>query len=65
MDHKLNEIVKCLCCMLCGGLYEEATTIYLCLHTFCKRCIYQAVQETKCCPQCKVDLGSSAEEHLR
>ncbi|PHT52184.1 hypothetical protein CQW23_06646, partial [Capsicum baccatum] len=31
----------------------------------CKRCIYQAVQATKCCPQCKLDLGSSPEEHLK
>ncbi|XP_059276674.1 uncharacterized protein LOC132030899 [Lycium ferocissimum] len=62
---KLNEILKCLCCMLCSQLFEEATTVNLCLHTFCKRCVYQAVQETKNCPQCKKDLGSSPEEHLK
>ncbi|KAM3383265.1 E3 ubiquitin protein ligase DRIP1-like isoform X1 [Capsicum galapagoense] len=65
MNSKIIEIFQCLCCILCGQLYREATTINLCLHTFCKRCIYQAVQETKCCPQCKLDLGSSPEEHLK
>ncbi|KAJ8528021.1 hypothetical protein K7X08_015472 [Anisodus acutangulus] len=65
MDLKLNEVLKCFCCMLCSKLFEEATTIDLCLHTFCKKCIYQAVQQTKCCPQCKEDLGSSPEEHLK
>lgn len=35
MDCKLNEIYEALCCMLCSKLFEEATTVNLCLHT-CK-----------------------------
>ncbi|KAK9275043.1 hypothetical protein L1049_022301 [Liquidambar formosana] len=60
-------IADCLTCTLCKNIYREATTISVCLHTFCKDCIYQKFEEDEanCCPVCEADLGSSPKETLR
>ncbi|XP_059635943.1 E3 ubiquitin protein ligase DRIP2-like [Cornus florida] len=60
-------IVDLLTCVICNKIFKEATTINICLHTFCKNCIYQKFQEeeSKCCPLCNKDLGSSLEQFLR
>ncbi|XP_026450824.1 E3 ubiquitin protein ligase DRIP2-like [Papaver somniferum] len=64
---KKGTLEGCLTCPLCFNLFEEATTSCLCLHTFCKKCIYQKLEEslTNCCPLCNEYLGSCPKEKLR
>ncbi|VVA90225.1 unnamed protein product [Arabis nemorensis] len=42
----------CLSCLLCDNLLRDATTISECLHTFCRKCIYEKITKDKieCCP---------------
>ncbi|KAF6141309.1 hypothetical protein GIB67_024393 [Kingdonia uniflora] len=58
---------ECMRCPLCNKLFNQATTISECLHTFCRKCIYQklADEESDCCPVCNIDLGTAPEEKLR
>lgn len=60
-------IAACMKCPLCNKLLKEATTISLCLHTFCRKCIYEKLSddEMDCCPVCNIDLGCVPEEKLR
>ncbi|KAG6586312.1 E3 ubiquitin protein ligase DRIP2, partial [Cucurbita argyrosperma subsp. sororia] len=57
----------CMTCPLCKKLLKEATTISLCLHTFCRKCIYEKLsdEEVDCCPVCNIDLGCLPVEKLR
>ncbi|XVF71929.1 hypothetical protein PTKIN_Ptkin12aG0079300 [Pterospermum kingtungense] len=60
-------IVACMTCPLCNKLLKDATTISECLHTFCRKCIYDKIQEEEleCCPICNIDLGCVPLEKLR
>ncbi|XP_050380620.1 E3 ubiquitin protein ligase DRIP2-like [Argentina anserina] len=60
-------IEACMTCPLCNKLLREATTISLCLHTFCRKCIYEKLsdEEGDCCPVCEIDLGCLPVEKLR
>ncbi|XP_057960367.1 E3 ubiquitin protein ligase DRIP2-like isoform X2 [Malania oleifera] len=60
-------IAACMTCPLCNKLLKEATTISLCLHTFCRKCIYRKLSDEKwyCCPVCTLDLGCVPVEKLR
>ncbi|KAH1108229.1 hypothetical protein J1N35_011997 [Gossypium stocksii] len=70
-----NQVVKvrreavaaCMTCPLCNKLVKDATTISECLHTFCRKCIYDKIEEEdlECCPICNIDLGSVPLEKLR
>ncbi|XP_050940756.1 E3 ubiquitin protein ligase DRIP2-like isoform X3 [Cucumis melo] len=63
-----REILEaCMTCPLCNKLLKEATTISLCLHTFCRKCIYDKLSddEVDCCPVCDIDLGCLPVEKLR
>ncbi|XP_068660976.1 E3 ubiquitin protein ligase DRIP2-like [Aristolochia californica] len=64
---KRGPLLNCLTCTLCLNLLREATTITVCLHTFCKDCIYQKLEEdeTCTCPICNVYLGCSPCDKLR
>lgn len=61
------QLLMCLKCPLCSNLVHEATTISECLHTFCRDCIHQELdeEESDCCPICNVNLGCSPLEKLR
>ncbi|XP_072989101.1 E3 ubiquitin protein ligase DRIP2-like isoform X1 [Typha latifolia] len=54
-------------CPLCHKLLREATTISECLHTFCRKCIYEKLtdEEVDCCPICNIGLGCVPLEKLR
>uniref|UniRef100_A0A6V7QRB6 RING-type domain-containing protein n=1 Tax=Ananas comosus var. bracteatus TaxID=296719 RepID=A0A6V7QRB6_ANACO len=54
-------------CPLCNKLLREATTISECLHTFCRKCIFEKLndEEFDCCPTCNIDLGCLPVEKLR
>uniref|UniRef100_A0A0E0F468 RING-type domain-containing protein n=1 Tax=Oryza meridionalis TaxID=40149 RepID=A0A0E0F468_9ORYZ len=60
-------LVACMTCPLCKGLLREATAITECLHTFCKECIMEKIddEEVDHCPVCNIDLGCDPEEKLR
>ncbi|CAN6439489.1 unnamed protein product [Victoria cruziana] len=60
-------LAACMTCPLCKKLLREATTISECLHTFCRRCIYEKLtdEEVDCCPICNIDLGCLPVEKLR
>ncbi|PUZ37905.1 hypothetical protein GQ55_9G155400 [Panicum hallii var. hallii] len=64
---KRDLLARCMTCPLCRRLLRDATTISECLHTFCRKCIYQKFndEEVECCPVCKIDLGCSPTEKLR
>ncbi|KAF8721868.1 hypothetical protein HU200_022812 [Digitaria exilis] len=64
---KRDLLARCMTCPLCRRLLRDATTISECLHTFCRKCIYQKFndEEVECCPVCKIDLGCTPTEKLR
>ncbi|KAL0710484.1 hypothetical protein Bca4012_017462 [Brassica carinata] len=64
---KRERVVACMTCPLCDNLLRDATTISECLHTFCRKCIYEKIteDEIECCPVCDIDLGGAPLEKLR
>ncbi|XP_042517976.1 E3 ubiquitin protein ligase DRIP2-like [Macadamia integrifolia] len=60
-------LAACMTCPLCNKLLRDATTISECLHTFCRKCIYEKLtdEEADCCPICNIDLGCVPVEKLR
>ncbi|XP_058211810.1 E3 ubiquitin protein ligase DRIP2-like [Rhododendron vialii] len=60
-------ILPCMTCPICHKLFRNATTISECLHSFCKKCIYNKItrEELDCCPVCNVYLGCAPLERLR
>ncbi|XP_011032397.1 PREDICTED: E3 ubiquitin protein ligase DRIP2-like isoform X3 [Populus euphratica] len=64
---KRKNLEACMTCPLCNHLLNEATTISLCLHTFCRKCIYKKLTHEKvdCCPICNMHLGRLPTEKLR
>ncbi|KAK7277821.1 hypothetical protein RJT34_22838 [Clitoria ternatea] len=64
---KSDTLQACMTCPLCHNLFKDATTISLCLHSFCRKCIYEKLsdEEMDCCPVCNIDLGCLPVEKLR
>ncbi|XP_042455904.1 E3 ubiquitin protein ligase DRIP2-like [Zingiber officinale] len=64
---KRKLVASCLTCPICNKLLRDATTISECLHTFCRKCIYEKLdeEETDCCPVCNIHLGCLPVEKLR
>ncbi|XP_058737972.1 E3 ubiquitin protein ligase DRIP2-like [Vicia villosa] len=64
---KRATIAACMTCPLCNKLFKQATTISECLHTFCRKCIYDKItdEDLECCPECNIDLGCVPLEKLR
>ncbi|XP_047315245.1 E3 ubiquitin protein ligase DRIP2-like [Impatiens glandulifera] len=60
-------LAACMKCPLCHKLLREATTISLCLHTFCRKCIYEKLsdEDIDSCPECHINLGCVPVEKLR
>ncbi|KAE8721980.1 DREB2A-interacting protein 2 isoform 3 [Hibiscus syriacus] len=64
---KGETLESCMTCPLCNKLLKEATTISLCLHTFCRKCIYEKLSDEgmDCCPVCNIELGCLPVDKLR
>ncbi|KAI0498049.1 hypothetical protein KFK09_021290 [Dendrobium nobile] len=64
---KREVLVACMTCPLCKKLIRDATTISECLHTFCRKCIFDKLndEEEESCPICHIDLGCVPVEKLR
>ncbi|CAN1279692.1 E3 ubiquitin protein ligase DRIP2 [Linum perenne] len=62
-----KKLAACMTCPLCHNLFRRPTTISECLHTFCKRCIYNKLEneDLKNCPVCKIHLGCTPVDKLR
>ncbi|KAL0903617.1 hypothetical protein M5K25_028008 [Dendrobium thyrsiflorum] len=60
-------LLACMTCALCHRLLRDATAISECLHTFCRKCIFDnlADEDADCCPICNIDLGCVPLEKLR
>nr|XP_018472661.1 PREDICTED: E3 ubiquitin protein ligase DRIP1 isoform X2 [Raphanus sativus] len=56
-----------LSCPICDSILLDATTISECLHTFCRKCIYEKIteEEIEGCPVCNIDLGGTPLDKLR
>ncbi|XP_059652793.1 E3 ubiquitin protein ligase DRIP2-like isoform X2 [Cornus florida] len=67
VEVRRETIAPCVTCPLCNKLLKEATTISLCLHTFCRKCIYEKLSEEEAdsCPVCNINLGCIPVEKLR
>ncbi|KAG2632096.1 polycomb group RING finger protein 1-like isoform X1 [Panicum virgatum] len=54
-----SSIAPCVTCGLCGGILRDATTVSECLHSFCRKCIYEKLEDedNKHCPTCSADLA--------
>ncbi|KAK7393465.1 hypothetical protein VNO78_22022 [Psophocarpus tetragonolobus] len=64
---KRDKIAACMTCPLCNNFLKDATAISLCLHTFCRKCIYDKItdEELENCPVCNIDLGIVPLEKMR
>ncbi|GAB4836009.1 hypothetical protein Ancab_000927 [Ancistrocladus abbreviatus] len=62
-----DKVAACMTCPLCNKLLREATTVSLCLHTFCRKCIYEKLSDEECdsCPVCNINLGAVPVDKLR
>ncbi|EXB29847.1 E3 ubiquitin protein ligase DRIP2 [Morus notabilis] len=62
-----EKILGCLTCSICDKLFVDATTISECLHTFCRKCIYEKIadEELDHCPVCNTHLGCVPLDKLR
>ncbi|KAM7253925.1 hypothetical protein ACFE04_031607 [Oxalis oulophora] len=67
MKVKREIVAACMTCPLCNKLLKDANTISECLHTFCRKCIYDKIteEEIESCPICGIDLGCAPLEKLR
>lgn len=64
MEHKqskihLTDVNEFITCVLCKGYLIDATTITECLHTFCKQCIVNYLEDNCTCPICNTLLHQS------
>jgi len=55
----LRDVNQYIMCEICKGYLIDATTITECLHTFCKKCIVQYLEENTNCPKCDILLHQS------
>ncbi|KAL6647599.1 hypothetical protein ACP70R_015036 [Stipagrostis hirtigluma subsp. patula] len=64
---RCSSVAPRVTCGLCGGILRDATTVSECLHSFCRKCIYQKLsdEDIKCCPICSTNLGCAPLEKLR
>ncbi|KAG6501303.1 E3 ubiquitin protein ligase DRIP2-like [Zingiber officinale] len=60
-------LAACMKCSICQKLLRDATTIPECLHTFCRKCITEKLndEEIDYCPVCNISLGAVPMEKLR
>jgi hypothetical protein len=60
---KKDVLMACLMCNICKNTMQEVTTISECIHSFCRKCIFDAAPAS--CPECGVDLGTRPLEKLK
>ena len=50
-EHETNLILIALTCSLCKGIFRNPYTILTCNHTFCEKCLFENLKNSKC-PTC-------------
>lgn len=55
----LTDVNEFITCVICKGYLIDATTITECLHTFCKKCIVEYLEDSNHCPRCDIELHHS------
>ncbi len=60
---KKDVLMAWVMCNICKNTMQEVTTISECLHSFCRKCIFDAAPAS--CPECGVDLGTRPLEKLK
>ncbi|KAL7047443.1 hypothetical protein ACKWTF_002912 [Chironomus riparius] len=57
---RVKDFNKILTCLLCKGYLIEATTINICMHSFCRSCIVKHIKLFESCPicDCEIRLGN-------
>ena len=48
----INPYISIFTCYICRGYLIKPTTVTECLHTFCKTCIVQHLEDSNDCPRC-------------
>lgn len=64
----MTELIQCLTCPICNGIFRNPYTINECMDTFCKRCILKFISENSkkpYCPNCKIDLNAKIREGIK
>uniref|UniRef100_A0A8D8YQX6 Polycomb group RING finger protein 3 n=1 Tax=Cacopsylla melanoneura TaxID=428564 RepID=A0A8D8YQX6_9HEMI len=56
---KVKTLNSILTCKICKGYLIDATTVTECLHTFCKSCLVQHLDEKNTCPSCNIIIHQS------
>lgn len=51
-----KELIDLLTCKLCRGYLIDATTLDLCMHTFCKPCVVKHLKDHLSCPECHMEI---------
>ncbi|WOL08700.1 E3 ubiquitin-protein ligase [Canna indica] len=64
---KRELLAACMTCPIYNKLLRDATTISECLHTFCRKCIFEKLNEkdADCCPVCNIPLCCLPVEKLK
>lgn len=51
-----KELIDLVTCKLCKGYLIDASTIDVCMHTFCRPCAVKFLREKHRCPECNVEI---------
>ena len=49
-------LVDLLTCKLCKGYLIDATTLDLCMHSFCRPCAIKFIRDKPKCPECNLEI---------
>ena len=65
----LAKLDATLRCPICGEHFQGPVSLNGCSHSFCSRCLYENLGETKRCPSCRAETDAGrikknrSEEH--
>lgn len=51
-----RKLIDFITCKLCKGYLVDATTLDLCMHTFCRPCVIKFIKEKPRCPECNLAI---------
>lgn len=51
-----KQLIDLVTCKLCKGYLIDATTLDLCMHTFCRPCAVTYIRKNQRCPECHIEI---------